>query len=94
MASRFAPSLFMHLLFTQSPPVATLMLEKNHSALCWAKDKRGRRAASSASRERKKKYSQILFPHTCWELELGSHGPKENAAHQLSISYFIGSWTR
>lgn len=28
MASRFAPSLFMHLLFTQRPPVATLMLEK------------------------------------------------------------------
>lgn len=85
MASRFAPSLFMHLLFTHRPPAATRMLEKKHSVLCLVKDKRGRRAASSARGEGGKTPTALCL-RSCWELELSSQGPMENAANQLSVS--------
>lgn len=61
LASCFAPSLFMHLLFTHRPPAATRMLENAPSVLCSVKDKRGRRAASSARGDGRNN-TRCLFP--------------------------------
>lgn len=41
-----------------------------------------------------RKVPTAFFPHAGWELELGSHGLKENTGNQLDILYFLGSSSR